>query len=56
METLSRSLLRAKEEGFIDGFLVSGRNGLWVEVSHLLFADDTLNLCDVSKKKLEYLS
>ena len=56
VETLSRILLMAKEGGFTDGFLVKGRNGLGVEVSHLLFADDTLILCDASKKNLEYLN
>ena len=46
----------AKEGGFTDVFLVKGRNGLGVEVSHLLLADDTLILCDASKKNLEYLN
>ena len=49
METLSCIPLSVKEGGFIVGFLVRGRNGLGVEVSHLLFADDTLILCDASK-------
>ena len=40
---------------FIDGFLVRGRKGLGVEVSHLLFANDTLIFCDASKENLEYL-
>ena len=56
METLSHILLRAKEGAFIDGFFVRGRNGLGVEVPHLLFAYDTLILCDASKENLEYLS
>ena len=56
METLSRLLSRAKEGGFINGFLIRGRNGVGVEVSHLLFIDDTLILCDASKENLEYLS
>ncbi|RVW62144.1 hypothetical protein CK203_063201 [Vitis vinifera] len=56
METLSHILLRAKEGAFIDGFFIRGRNGLGVEVPHLLFAYDTLILCDASKENLEYLS
>ena len=55
IETLPCILLRAKERGFIDGYIVRGRNGLGVEVSHLLFADDTLILCDAIKENLEYL-
>ncbi|RVW76285.1 hypothetical protein CK203_057645 [Vitis vinifera] len=46
----------AKEGAFIDGFFIRGRNGLGVEVPHLLFAYDTLILCDASKENLEYLS
>ena len=49
-------MLKAKEGSFINGFLERGRNGLGVEVSHLLFADDTLILCDASKEDLEYMS
>ena len=55
-ETLSRLLSRAKDGGFINGFLVRGRNGVGVEVSHFLFVDDTLIQCDASKENLEYLS
>ena len=56
METLSCILSKAKEGGYIDGFLVKGRNGLGVGVSHLLFANDSLILCDANKGKLEHLS
>ena len=56
METLFHLLSKAKEGRFINGFLVKGRNGVGVEVSHLSFADDTLILCDASKENLEYLS
>ena len=55
-ETLSYLLSRAKESGFINGFLVRGKSGVGVEVSHLLFADNSLILCDASKENLEYLS
>ncbi|RVW25306.1 hypothetical protein CK203_113460 [Vitis vinifera] len=47
---------KANEGSFINGFLVKGKNGVGVEVSHLLFANDTLILCDASKENLEYLS
>ena len=43
------------EGGFIDDFLVRGRDGEGVEVSHLLFAGDTLIFCDARKENLEYL-
>lgn len=39
METLSRLHSRAKEGGFIDGFLIKERRDVGVEVSHLLFID-----------------
>ena len=48
--------MKANKGGFIDGFLVRGRDGEGVEASHLLFANNTLIFCDVRKKNLEYLS
>lgn len=54
METLSYLLSRAKECGFtkecgfINGFLVGRRHDAGVEVSHLVFVDDVLILCDAS--------
>ncbi|RVW23977.1 hypothetical protein CK203_092087 [Vitis vinifera] len=56
MKTLSRILSKAKEGGDTDGFLVRSRNGFGVEVSHLLFVDNTLVLYDVNKEKLEHWS
>ena len=55
MEVLSHILIRAKE-GFIKDFSIKGRFGGGVEVSHLLFVDNILILCDASKENLEYLS
>lgn len=55
IETLSHILNRTKERGFIAGFLVRGR-GVGLEVSHLLFVDDTVILSDVRKEHIEHLS
>ena len=41
---------------FIEGFWVKKRNDVGVEVSHLLFANDTLIFCDANKENLEYLN
>ena len=41
MEAFSRLMLRAKEVGHIDCFLVSSTGGDAMDISHLLFADDT---------------
>ena len=49
-------LSRAKEGGFFYGVLVKGRHDVGVEVSHLLFANDTPILCDASKENFEHLS
>ncbi|RVX10936.1 putative mitochondrial protein [Vitis vinifera] len=56
MEALSLILMKAKEEGFINSFQVRGREGEGVEISHLLFADDTLIFYDARKEVLESLS
>jgi len=55
MEVLSR-LLKKKEEGdFIHGFHVGLNNSEWVNISHLLFADDTILFCDVFREHLLYI-
>ena len=57
MDTRSSILVRAKEGGFFFyGFIVRGRDGEGMDVSHLLFVDNTLIFCDASKENLEYLS
>lgn len=43
------SLKRAKDGGYILGFRVSGRGGEGVEVSYLLFVDDTIAFCEPSQ-------
>ena len=42
LEAFSRIILRAKEGVHIDGFSVSSTGGDAMDISHLLFADDTL--------------
>ena len=48
MEALSCLLKRAKEGGVLRGWQLSGRGGAGVEITHLLFADDTLVFCEPS--------
>ncbi|XP_059628553.1 uncharacterized protein LOC132271240 [Cornus florida] len=54
MEALSKLMRRAMDLGFIRGFRV-GRDSYEIEVSHLLFADDTLVLCDADVSQIRYL-
>ncbi|RVX03908.1 putative ribonuclease H protein [Vitis vinifera] len=56
MEDLSCLLKRAKEGGFLSGWQLSGRGGGGVEITHLLFADDTLVFCEPSTDQVSYLS
>ncbi|RVW71359.1 putative ribonuclease H protein [Vitis vinifera] len=56
MEALSCLLKRAKEGGFLSGWQLSGRGGGGVEITHLLFADDTLVFCEPSTDQVSYLS
>ncbi|XP_059591126.1 uncharacterized protein LOC132253372 [Vitis vinifera] len=37
-------LKKAREEGFFPGWQISGRGGAGVEITHLLFVDDTLKV------------
>ena len=47
MAALSCLLRRAREGGYLFGFKVNGRHGEGVEVSHLLFVDDSLVFSNV---------
>ncbi|XP_059629969.1 uncharacterized protein LOC132272921 [Cornus florida] len=55
MEALSRLMRRAIELGLLRGFWV-GRDAVFqLEISHLMFADDTLVLCYVNMSQIRYL-
>ena len=56
MEALGCLLRREREGGFLIGFKVNGRDGEGLEVSHLLFVDDTLVFCDAFSDQKTYLS
>jgi len=55
MDAFSRMLSRAMEEGFLSGFRVDSRNNSPLEILHLLFADDTLIMCDVDMDQIHNL-
>ncbi|KAL6312917.1 hypothetical protein AAG906_007169 [Vitis piasezkii] len=55
MEALSCLLKRVKEGGFLLGWWFNSRE-VGVEISHLLFAYDTLVFCEPSLNQLTYLS
>ena len=50
MEVLSRILKKIEENNLIWGFHVGVANSVGVQISHLLFADDTILFCDVSRE------
>ena len=56
MKALNCLLRRAKESGYLFGFKVSGRGGEDLEISHLLFANDTLVFYEASHTHMIYLS
>ena len=56
MEVFSILIDKATSGGFLSGFNLKGRTGEEVQVTHLLFADDTLVFCKDSREKLVYLS
>ena len=56
MEVLSVLLRRAVDGGFISGCSLQGRGGMEMNVSHLLFADDTIIFCEAKKEHLTSLS
>ena len=55
METLSRLVIKAGEEGFLNGFHISNPLSEGLVISHLLFADDTLVFCKPDESNVGYL-
>ena len=56
MEALSCLINKAVRGGFLSGCRLRGRGGNGVQVSHLLFADDTLVFCKDSQDQMVVLS
>ena len=56
MEALSCLINRAVRGGFLTGCRLRGRGGNGIQVSHLLFADDTLVFCEDSQDQMVVLS
>ena len=56
MEVLSVLIRRAVEGGFISGCNIWRGSGSVANISHLLFADDTIVFCEAKKEHLTYLS
>ena len=52
---LSRFLKRMKVGGFLCGFQVGSHMQGGLNISHLLFADNTILLCDASREQLLYI-
>ena len=56
MEVLSILLRRAVAGGFLYGYCFRGNEGAVFNISHLLFADDTMVFCAASEDQMLYLN
>ncbi|RVW71613.1 Transposon TX1 uncharacterized 149 kDa protein [Vitis vinifera] len=56
MEALSCLINKAVRGGFLSGCRLRGKGGNGIQVSHLLFADDTLVFCKDSQDQMDVLS
>ena len=56
MEALSILIDKAVTGGFMSGFNLRGRDGKEVQITHLIFANDTLVFCKDSRDQLIHLS
>ena len=56
MEALSCLINRAVRRGFLTGCKIRGRGGNGIQVSHLLFVDDTLVFYEDSQEQMAFLS
>ena len=56
IEVLSALIRRAVEEGFISGCNIRRGSGPVANISHLLFADDTIVFYEAKKEDMTYLS
>jgi hypothetical protein len=55
VDTFSRMLSRAMEGCFLSGFLVDNLSNSPLEISHQLFVDDTLIMCDADVDQIHNL-
>jgi len=55
METLSKLVFKAGDEGFLNGFQISNPHSEGLLISHLLFANNTLVFCKPNESNLVYL-
>jgi hypothetical protein len=55
MDILNRMLERAVSGGLITCFKAGVNNSRTLDISHLLFANDTIVFCDASPEQLNYL-
>ena len=56
MEALSLMIDKAAEGGYIFGYKFKGRNGSVSQITHLLFANDSLVFCKDSEEQMTFLS